>query len=161
MSEVLYFGYGANRSADMMKAIIGRKPQGFHAVLRGYELCVQRWEDVPENVREILSHHWTPDFRSYCIRPGKGEVLGNVWSLTELERELFDEWKIYDLWYQPINVHVKRYDGKEVEVESDMVDNPNLQIVNDLHYRTFLNDKRKMLEVAVQTREEFLRKTKR
>jgi hypothetical protein len=37
---IRYFGYGANASPDMMKAIIGRKPSGFSAWLEGYELWI-------------------------------------------------------------------------------------------------------------------------
>ena len=71
-NEILYFGYGANRDANMLKAIIGRKPSGFPVKLEGFELCVQTWEEIPQNVRRNLEKSWNPDFRTFCIRSAKG-----------------------------------------------------------------------------------------
>ncbi len=155
----MYFGYGANRSAEMMKSVVGRKPEGFPAKLEGYELCVQLWEEIPENVGRILSNHWDSKFRTYCIRPASGSVVsGQVWYLTRVERGLVGEWEIHELWYQPINAQVKDYNGQTFEVETEIIDDPNIkQVVDGENYPTFLNREERMFEVANETREEYLK----
>ena len=144
--KILYFGYGANSSGEMMEAIIGRKPVGFPAILNRHELCIQHWEEIPENVRKELSL-WSSDFRSYCIRPGKETVKGNVWILTEKERELVGNWEMHGLWYQPIQVELKR-EGEKLKAQTEMIDDPKLKKVDGCSYTVFLNNKEKMLEVA-------------
>jgi hypothetical protein len=155
-AKVKYFGYGANRSSEMMEAIIGRKPEGYSAKLRGYELCVQEWEEIPEETREILSNNWGSDFRTYCIRPKEGSlVTGQIWLLTEAERELVNNW---EFWYEPIEVQVEGREGTISGIETEMINDPKIsQVVEGENYPTFLNKKERMLEVATRVREGYLK----
>jgi len=159
-TEVMYFGYGANRSSYMMKAIIGRNPIGFPAKLEDYELCIQTWDEIPEKVRKVFRYPelLNRDFKSYCIRPAGGKmIVGRVWSLTRLERELVDNWELNGLWYEPIRVHVFSYDGQIIEAETEMINNPSTkQVVNGRSYQTFLNRKEVMWKVARKVREAYL-----
>src|SRR3990170_7671433 len=101
---VLYFGYGANSRREMMEAITGNPHLvGHPAALKGFRLCVQRLDQVPEAARKILRDHWPESFESYIIKPGSesDEVAGTVWDLTPLERELVRDWELVDVgWYQ-------------------------------------------------------------
>lgn len=77
--KIFYFGYGANRDPKMMEAITGKKNLvGRPAVLKGYSLCVQRLDQVPDTIapsapapvspRTILKDNWSPTFTSYIIK---------------------------------------------------------------------------------------------
>src|SRR3989344_519487 len=92
--ELVYFGYGANRSGAMMHAITGRLPLAASARLDGYELCIQTWDEIPPDVRGTLTERgWSDMFRAYCIRKADGKsVSGTAWNLTQQERDLVSEW---------------------------------------------------------------------
>lgn len=151
--EIKYFGYGANRSAPMMEAIIGRRPAGFEAILPGYELCVQTWGQMPRKVRKnLLEQNWGPEFRTYAARAADDKakrVAGVVWSITGQERALLANWELDELWYDPVNVSVVDGRGRVVErVDTQIIDDPALAVVNGKRYRVFLNDRAKHLAVA-------------
>lgn len=156
---VRYFGYGANKSPRMMKAIVGRRPSGILAVLQDYELIVQEWPDIPEKVREILSQSWGPDFKSYGIRPKRGSaVRGRIWYITREERDLVKEWEICPIWYEPVVVSVRTYDGRSFRAETEIINrHVGIVVKNNTDYLTFLNLPNSMFEVARRTREEYLR----
>lgn len=151
MDEILYFGYGANSSPDMIEAIIGRRPSGSWAKLMDYELFIQDWQDIPEGNRKILQQNWGQDFKSYCIRPKEGKaVVGQIWIITKLERGLIKEW---EFWYTPIMVKLEIENGKVVDAETEMIDNQKIGYsANGERYDAFLNDKELMLSVARSTR---------
>lgn len=158
--NVLYFGYGANRSPEMIHAIIGRNPKGFPATLDDYELCVQVWDEIPLAVQKILEKPWDSNFRTYCIRAAKGSVVtGKGWYLTRFEFEkLVGEWEMHGLWYKPVKVQVRDRDRRIFNAETEIINDPTIKLVaNGCQYRTFLNDKSKMFYVATEVREEYLR----
>jgi len=149
---IRYFGYGANASPKMLGALIGRKPSGFAARLEGYELWIQSWREIPFLIRKIIKIHWTPDFRTYCISPKRREVVnGRVWLLTPKEHKLVREW---EFWYRPIQVRVKTRDGRMVIAEAEMVRKPASKTnrLNGGHYKFFLNNEKRMLEIAKKVR---------
>ncbi len=77
-----YFGYGANKSAEMINAITGEKPKGYSAVLYGYKLCIQSLKDIPPKPRSVLSF-WGKGFRSYIIvKENNSKVNGTLWFLS-------------------------------------------------------------------------------
>lgn len=160
IEEVQYFGYGANRSPEMMEAIIGRVPEGFPAKISGFELCVETWDDIPEPARHILSGSWDNTFRSYCVRPSgnlRSSVKGHVWKLTREERRLVDNWEMTGLWY---NVFIFQYPvspNQEVQIEIQVIDDPKVKkVFSGQRYKTYLNKPKKMLEIAKKTRELYL-----
>ena len=118
MSEeaIQYFAYGANRDLQMMKAITGAQELfGRPGILKGYTLCVQKLNQVPDvasetspvpiSPRELLKQSWPYTFESYIIKPDpNGEVAGTIWELTPLQRELVRDWELVDFgWYKDIN----------------------------------------------------------
>ena len=50
-----FFGYGTDRDPKMMKAVIGRVPKGYPATIEGFELCVQSWNEIPEEAKKIIN----------------------------------------------------------------------------------------------------------
>lgn len=145
--EVRYFGYGANRSAEMMEAIIGRRPKGFPAKLSGFQLCIQTFGDLPSSVQFQLSPKWGEGFKSYVARPSGDNlstILGIIWTITPEERKRIDKWELAGPWYKIICLTVG-----SVQTEIQVVEGlPIAKVANGLRYKTFLNEKEKMFEVA-------------
>ncbi len=160
MSRMIrYFGAGANRDAEMMEAIIGRRPEGQPATLHGYDLAVQYWSDINEDVKSRLTLWSAEDnFRTYFIRRSEGKsVKGMVWYITEDERRLVENW---EFWYTPITENVVLEDGQTVEASAEMIEDYKSASVAESNYPVFLNDKGKMIEVAREERGFFLERTR-
>lgn len=163
MAFVNYFGYGANKSPEMIEGIVGRVPEGRPAELPGFELVIQKGDEIPKTVRKILAESWSPDeldaFRTYAIRQQEGAVVeGTLWKLTPQERELVNNWEINDgLWYQATMVDVQTEDG-QVKAGTEMIDDPSLTPAVELEpdLPVFLNSRARMLEVAGLVRTEYL-----
>jgi len=149
--EVLYFGYGANSSEEMIEAIVGRKPNGAPAILEAHELCIQNLEEISE---EVILAEFGPTFRTYCIRPGKGVVKGTLWILRNEEHDLIKNWEKHGLWYHPVEVEIK-HRTNIVKAHTETINDPKLKKVDGYLYPPFLNDKEKMFEVARREREKY------
>jgi hypothetical protein len=158
---MIYFGYGANKDPEMIEAIIGRRPSGFAAGLADYQLCIQRWEEIPKNVQDELRGNWSEvdDFATYFIRPAAGfEVTGWAWSITDTERRRIDTWEMNDgFWYKTLTVG-KVYDlvtRRECVASTEVIMDSAAGVpVKDPHdYPPFLADKTKMLRIATRLRE--------
>jgi hypothetical protein len=156
-TKVEYFGYGANRDPFMMKAIIGRIPEGYPATISGYELAIQSWNDIPEKIQKELKPSWGEDFKTYCLVPSKNhkrkQVKGIVWKITQTERKLIDKWEMTGIWYKAVLLQYLAGQGENIQVEVQIMDDlPITKTVNGLRYKTFINDKTKMLEIAKRLR---------
>lgn len=161
--SVNYFAYGTPRDPEMMAAIIGRQPNGEPATLRDYHMTIQRGLAIPENVRHILASNWTASevkgFETYAIAPKAGElVVGTVWKLTPDERELVDNWELNDgLWYRKMDVTVQAATG-DVMATTETITSGTLPDARRTHpdLPLYLMDKRRMLEIAVKVRRNYL-----
>ncbi|HLD05694.1 MAG TPA: gamma-glutamylcyclotransferase family protein [Candidatus Nanoarchaeia archaeon] len=122
-STVRYFGYGANKTPEMMEAMVGRVPMGVPAVLEDFELCIQEWLEIPSNVREILFRcGWDPSFKTYCARRAKGKkVNGMLWVLTPEEHALVGNWEMHGQWFEPLRVVVKDEQGTAFDVLTEIM----------------------------------------
>lgn len=145
-----YFGYGANQSADMLAAIIGRKPKGISASVNNYELCVLSWQNIPLKIKKILRPGWGPGFRSYFIRPCRGKsVTGRVFKVTNKERRLIARWEIEGLWYQPALVEAIYPNGRSCRAGTQIIEDYSFgKSINGENYPTYLNGKRRMNQIA-------------
>lgn len=170
-NKVLYFGYGANSQREMTEAITGNKHLvGHTGVLKGFKLCVQRMDQIPNSVfptspvpvspRQILKESWKDDFETYIIKPGEetDEVAGTVWELTPLERELVRDWELVDFgWYKDMKGKAVTRDGTEVNVQTEgfregqEVDRE----VDGKNYKPFLNRLEDFERVAEKARREY------
>jgi len=160
-----YFGYGTNVDPEMLGTITGRVPESQPAILRGFELCIQAWDQIPERVKNILSQSWKDEenFRTYTIRkaPGK-QVDGLLYFITPIEREMVAEWEIEPIWYEPAIVKVQAVDGKIVEAETQYIkeNNRNFTRATDVYkgqaLPVYLNPKSRMRDVANKVREAYL-----
>lgn len=165
-SKILYFGYGANSQREMMEAITGNKNLvGQPGVLRGFRLCVQRMDQVPESVKKILKESWPDSFETYIIKSGEetDEVVGTVWELTPLERELVRDWELVDFgWYKDADVKVAVDGNNEVDAQTEILGEGQEydREVNGKDYPSFLNRLEDFQKVAEKARNEYLERVR-
>lgn len=147
---MFYLGYGANSDQDMINAITGRVLSGQKAHITGFELCVQKLENVPEIPRKILKRAWGDSFESYVIKEGLGRVYGTLWEMTTIDRDHISKWELIpEGWYTPVNVEAILEDGSKVRSATEMiVDQTVNRVVDGKNYKTYLMDKRKMIASA-------------
>lgn len=153
-----YFGFGANKSPEMINAIIGRKPEGFPVFPDDYELCVEKWDELNETAREHLSGSWDKSFSSYTIRERIGSrVYGTCWKVTKKERELIKDWELCGIWSRSVKVVVSDSDGNLFPTETEVVENYRIkQVVFEKNYRVYVAPRARMLAVARKSRKDFL-----
>ncbi|MBI4089358.1 MAG: hypothetical protein HY424_01465 [Candidatus Levybacteria bacterium] len=169
--KILYFGYGANSQREMMEAITGnRNLVGQPGVLKGFKLCVQRMDQVPDSVspnspvpvspKQIIKDNWPDSFETYIIKPGDDadRVVGTVWELTPLERELVRDWELVDFgWYKDIKGKAVTQDVKEINIETEGLreDQQIDREVDGKDYKPFLNPLADFQRVAEKSRKEY------
>ncbi|MDP2585763.1 MAG: gamma-glutamylcyclotransferase family protein [Candidatus Levybacteria bacterium] len=172
MSEgtIQYFAYGANRDPRMIKAITGSQELvGRPGILEGYTLCVQKLNQVPDTISEtspaqispraLLKESWPDTFESYIIKTDpKGKIVGTIWELTPLQRELVRGWELVDFgWYKDINTSAITKDGQVVQVQTEgLRDGQEVDREVDGHnYETWLNSAADFERVAEKARREY------
>lgn len=156
----------------MIEAITGNKNLvGQQGILRGFKLCIQRMDQVPDSVfpgspapvspKQILKESWHDSFETYIIKPGEevGEVTGTIWELTPLERELVRNWELVDFgWYKDMRRKAVMQDGREIEIQTEgfregqKIDRE----VDGENYEPFLNKFEDFQRVAEKARKEYL-----
>ena len=156
---IFYFGYGAHRSAELMEALLGRRPDGTKAELKHYREYVQYWSAIPRLVQATLIDYWHPRerFRRYVIRPKRGfSVQGVVWEITPEERMLIGAWELNDgTWVTNSHMMIDREGVGEVMVETDILEHWDNGLSLPTDTKLFLNSKARMCEVAQQVRIRF------
>ena len=171
-NKILYFGYGANSRKKMMEVITGnRNLVGYPAILKGFILCIQRLDQIPDSVlssspapispRQLLKESWPDSFESYIIKSASktDEVAGTIWELTFQERELVRDWELIDFgWYRDIKTKALTEDGREVEVETEgLRDGQEVdRVVDGKNYEPFINPLKDFQRVAEKARREYL-----
>ncbi len=167
-----YFGYGSNRDLAMMAAMVGRKNiSGVPARLLGYALCIQKIKDIsgkvlktapsPRSPREILTNCFDNKFELYIIKPKAHAITyGTLWKLTPREVDLVKDWEMLAFGMQEdINAVVVDHKGKTIPAYTHGSLSPRLpinRIVEGDDYEIYLVPKKKILNVAVVSRKEYL-----
>lgn len=170
--SVFYFGYGANCAPRMVAAIIGRRPTvvDTNVAIRGYDLCVQYLEHIPDKAREILEEAWGNSFESYGVQPAKQfyvmkkcpedrAVWGTLYEITPEEREIIAAWEmIPEEWYTPIELDVKLTNGSSVLAQTEIIVGQEVAYiaVDGKNYPTYLIPKEALLKKAEEVRPETL-----
>lgn len=166
-----YFGYGTNRDLAMMAAMIGReKIEGQPGKLLGFELCIQKINDIPGEVlktspvqtspREIIVACFDENFELYIIRPKiNGLTYGTIWQLTEAEYDLVREWEMLEFGMQEdIKAIAMDSEGRVINVITHGSLSPSLpinRVIEGNDYEDYLVSKEKILAVAETTRKEY------
>ncbi len=173
MNEVVhYFGYGTIRDPKVIAAILGKSQIALHcipAILEGYDLAVQRLDQVPDIVsqkapshispRDLLNKSWSEDFTSYVIKPNlKGRVAGVIWEMTPDEFERMRAWELIDYgWYEDSQGVAKTTDGQLIPVRFHSLGARQAvdRIVNGLDYETWLGRPKEFIKIAERARLKF------
>ncbi len=157
-----FFGYGTDRDPEMMKTIIGRLPKGYPATIEGFELCVQSWDEIPEEARKILSPPWDNNFKSYVLRPTLKQnkrVRGTVWLITPQERKLIDNWELVGKWYHVFVLRINTHDNLPKQIEIQVIYDQNIKkVVHGEYYRNYIASKSKILDLAEKARSDYLKR---
>ncbi len=144
-------------SAESMRDVIGRIPDGIPGTLSGMKLCIQKLDELPKATQEILHRKWPADFRSYTLVPQVGSSLvGMLWAITPEERNMIEKWELVDTgWYQVAAVQVKAENGEVVDATTEIM-GPNQSYsfeVDGGHYSKLLNAEEDRARIAKEVRE--------
>jgi len=144
MSEVVFFGYGANYDINRIRSIIGHEPKGGEgAILKGYSLGIQSLNNIPEKEKSVLKKVWGENFEAYTLVSGTGYINGRLWIISEEDLEKIKKWEfIYkDSWRELLNISITTFDGKTITaVTEKSKDQYGLERVADgLNYDFTLN----------------------
>lgn len=146
IKKIIYFGYGANSSSEMIQAIIRRRPKGFPARLKNYSLYLQEWNKLSKEVKEELGKHWDFRFKTYIAVPSSlGICYGTGWFITPKERKMISKW---EFWYKPVKVKIENEKGKIFNAETEIILKKSKDKITKKNYKKFPNNKKKMLELA-------------
>ena len=143
----------------MMKAIIGREPDGIAAFLDNHQLYIQTWNELPLQVRKELEESWNSEdnFETYFMSPLQGATThGTLWTITPEERIYVNRWEMNDgFWYKRIVAeNVQDLEGNTYTASTEIILPPfSSRSVLDVAYPAYLNNKEKMLRIATWLRE--------
>jgi hypothetical protein len=175
-AKIMYFGYGANRDLKAMETTVGSdKLVGRPAVLKGYSLCVQRMDQVPDTIfetspvpispRALLKETWPDDFESYTIKPDpQGEVSGMVWELTPEEMAFVEDLEMYALgWFIGIKAEATMKDGTRIPVQTEGLREGQEvdRVVDGINYETWVHDRELHMKSTIKARAEYLERISR
>lgn len=150
MSNILFFGYGANRDkkriVDILEAsgLAGEDLEiqgGKGARIDGAVLSIQTLDQVPMQVRDMLQKVWGDKFRAYTLKPGNGQIAGVVWELTQKQYDALKEWELVGVWRELTEVEAITSDLQRLRVCTDKASNDAVvkEIVDGLNYESNLN----------------------
>jgi hypothetical protein len=151
------FGCATGAQPEYMKALLGVVPYHFPAILRGYELGVQEYNDIPKPVRKILDNNWPKgEFKSYYVRESSdsdNEILGVAWFMRHEQIAVIDDWEFEGLWFDRNPVELVLKDGSRLLSGMDTyILKPQYRghvIRSDLaNKKPYLVEKKKFLELA-------------
>lgn len=171
-TTVKYFAYGSNRNLEMIAAIIGRhKIVGEKAVLPGFELCIQKIDQIasavlpdapaPISPQKTIRDIFGDDFELYIMRINpKGKVHGTIWDISPEEREMVRDWEMLDYGMQnDVKSQAINTDGKKIDVVAEGLTNREIEVdrvVEGDQYDDFIVSKQKIIDVANKSRQEYL-----
>ena len=114
-----YFVFGTLTDNDILASLIGRIPNKYAAILKGY--CVYSGDASSlsnEMKSDIGSKRDLSNFSFLFAKKSSADdiISGDVVEITEDEEKYFDKWERYPNWYQKEKVIVSDLLGKEHEV---------------------------------------------
>jgi hypothetical protein len=151
-----YFGYGANASPSLMRALLGRVPESVPAMLRHYRLYIEPWHAIPPVAQAKLIDYWKPKrFQRYVIRRRRGQTVeGVLWGITPVERRIIREWDMSDgKWTEEQFVVVKLPNEERVLAETDIRSEWSDDLILSSGEQVFLNDRNQMVSAAERVRQ--------
>ena len=134
-----------------LKALLGKLPPNKPAVLSGYQIHEQAYQDMPGLVQKIVSGTWGTEFKSYFLKKTdnpKDKIKGRIVELTDEQIKIIDDWEFEGIWYTKEKVQVKDKNGKMQEVLTYNLKNAKGNPVDMKTYNPYPVDEEKLLESA-------------
>lgn len=150
MSRVLFFGYGPNKDKKRLQDVFRASGlQGEELEVKGgkgaridnYVLAIQAFEQLPQEIRGTIEKVWGDKFRSYTMKPGKGQIAGVLWELTEKQYQALRDWEFEGIWREMKQVEVVTSDQQNLKVLTEKIidDSAVKEIVDGINYEANLN----------------------
>ncbi len=150
MGKRLMFGYATLSQPEYMEALLGAVPAHSQASLPEHELCLQKYEDLPQQVKNVVDQNWPRgQFESYFVRKAsrpESTVDGVVWEIDPEQEKILDDWEFEGLWYKKEQVKI-RVNGEERDAFVYVI-NEGLGETVQGDYDCFPVDKEKLLKLA-------------
>ncbi len=143
---------------DLIKNLTGQIVlDGKAALLDGYDLVVQRLDQVPESIQPILRRSWGDNFESYNVVSGEGTIRGIRCKITQDQWNRLNDWEFGEFgWFVPKEVQIRDQETGQIEKIVTFVMGEGQAYdrkVDGLNYDPFLMPREKTLEVASKARQ--------
>lgn len=146
----LFFGYGPNKDKKRLQVVFKASGlQDEELIVRGgkgarvdnYVLAIQAFEQLPQEIKNTINKVWGDKFRSYTLKPGKGQVAGVIWELTDKQYQALKEWEYEGIWREMKEVEVVTSDQQNLKVLTEKIidDTAVKEIVDGINYEANLN----------------------
>lgn len=134
-----------------LKALLGKLPSNQPATLKGYEIWVQDYEEMPGLIQKIVGGTWGNEFSSYFLKKTdnpRDKVTGIIVDLTEEQIKILDDWEFEGIWYTKEKVQVIDKKGKKQDVLTYNIKNAKGEKVDMKTYNPYPVNEEKLLESA-------------
>lgn len=143
--------------SDLIRILTGKEVQEKEeAVLDGYDLVIQRIDQVPTPAQAIMRESWGDNFESYNLASGQGSIKGIACKVTEDQWDRLRDWEFEEFgWFVSREVGIRNPNTGETKRVLTMVMGEGQQYdrkANGLDFAPFLMPKEKTLEVAAKAR---------
>ncbi|MCL4418736.1 hypothetical protein M1146_01385 [Patescibacteria group bacterium] len=94
---------------DLIRTLTGQAVQNREdAFLDGYNLVVQRLNQIPESAQKIIRGSWGDNFESYNLAPGEGSIKGIKCKVTKDQWDRLKDWEFVEFgWFAPREAEVR------------------------------------------------------
>lgn len=127
------------------------------AVLEGYDLVVQRLDQIPEIPQRIIRGSWGDGFESYNLTPGSGHIRGIKCKVSQNQWNRLNDWEFGEFgWFVSKEVEIKNLATGQREKVMTMVMGEGQSFdrkVDGDNFPPYLMPREKTLEVAVKARQ--------
>ncbi len=145
---------------ELIETLTG-KPLKYNedVVLEGFDLVIQRLNDIPESARDLLKKTWGDNFESYNLLPGERSIRGIKCQITQDQWNRLDDWELGEFgWFVPQEVEIKNLGSGQVEKVMTLVMGQGQTYdrkVDGINPPQFLMPRERTLQVASEVKKSY------
>lgn len=144
--------------SDLIQTLTGESYRDAEpSILDGYDLVIQKIDQIPETPQRIIRGTWGEDFESYNLTPGLGSIKGIKCRITEDQWARLDDWEFGEFgWFVPKEVEVRNPCTGKLERVMTIVMGEGQSFerkVDGFNFSPYLMPREKTLEVAEKARQ--------